>query len=76
MTSFGTLTWQLLASAFLAVTGVLLIAAAFSPESPAPLPAILGVGVLALVVALVFLRFHLTFVRKLTSGESPPSGPS
>jgi hypothetical protein len=53
-----------------------LIAAAFSPESPAPLPAILGTGVLALAVALVFLRLHVKFVRKSESQESPPSGPA
>ncbi|MEE9592183.1 MAG: hypothetical protein V3W28_01225 [Thermoplasmata archaeon] len=64
MANFGLLTWQLLGSAFLAVTGVLLIAAAFSPESPAPLPAILGTGVIALVAALYFLRLHLVFIRR------------
>ncbi|MFQ5907927.1 MAG: hypothetical protein ACE5JE_03740 [Thermoplasmata archaeon] len=64
MANFGTLTWQLLGSAFLAVTGVLLIAAAFSPESPAPFPAILGTGVIALVAALFFLRLHLVFIRR------------
>ncbi|MDX1534673.1 MAG: hypothetical protein R3291_03535 [Thermoplasmata archaeon] len=73
MTTFGTLTWQLLAAAFLAVTGVLLIAAAFSPESPAPFPAIVGVGIFALVVALVFLRLHLAFIRRVTPREQPPT---
>ncbi len=65
MDSFGTLTWQLAGSALVAVTGVLLIAAAFSPDSPAPLPAILGVGVLALVGAAVLLRSHLAYMRKV-----------
>ncbi len=63
--SFGTLTWQLAGSALVAVMGVLLIAAAFSPDSPAPFPAILGVGVLSLVGAAILLRFHLAYMRKV-----------
>ncbi len=63
--SFGTLTWQLAGSALVEVMVVLLIAAAFSPDSPAPLPAILGVGVLSLVGAAVLLRFHLAYMRKV-----------
>jgi hypothetical protein len=57
------LTWQLAASAFLAITGILLLAAGFSPESPAPLPAILGSGFLALAGAVIFFRKHVAYVR-------------
>ncbi|MFQ5552558.1 MAG: hypothetical protein ACE5EW_02440 [Thermoplasmata archaeon] len=64
MAPFGLLTWQLVGAALLTVMGVLLVAAAFSPESPAPIPAILGSGVLALVAALFLLRLHLLYVRK------------
>lgn len=59
MAAFSTPTWQLLTSALLAITGILLVAGAFSPENPAPVPAILGTGVLALLLALYLLKRHL-----------------
>lgn len=57
-------TWQLLAAAATSITGVLLLAAAFSPENPAPTPAILGSGALMLAFSLVLLRLHLRLRRE------------
>ncbi|MFQ5838915.1 MAG: hypothetical protein ACE5HJ_09095 [Thermoplasmata archaeon] len=59
----GTPTWQLLASALTAITGILLIAGAFSPSNPAPFPAIVGSGVIMIALSVYFLRLHLAFVR-------------
>ncbi len=41
-------TWHLLAAVATSITGVLLVAAAFSQDNPAPIPAILGSGALML----------------------------
>ncbi|MFQ5985913.1 MAG: hypothetical protein ACE5KQ_00955 [Thermoplasmata archaeon] len=63
MASPQPLTWQLTVSAFLAITGILLLAAAFSPDSPAPFPAIFGSGLLALAGAVIFFRKHFVYLR-------------
>lgn len=59
----GTPTWQLLASALTAITGILLVAASFSPDNPAPFPAIAGSGGIMLAFSILFLKLHLDFVR-------------
>lgn len=69
MASLATPTWQLLSAVLTAITGILLVAGAFSPENPAPFPAILGTGVLLLLLALYLLKLHLAFLR-----EAPPQG--
>jgi hypothetical protein len=62
--AFGEPTWQILFSALAAITGILLIAAAFSPYNPAPFPAILGTGFLMMGLSAYLLKLHLQFMRR------------
>lgn len=62
-------TWQLLSATLAAIAGILLVAGAFSPQNPAPFPAILGTGVALLLLALYLLKLHLDFLR-----VRPPEG--
>jgi uncharacterized membrane protein HdeD (DUF308 family) len=62
-------TWQLLASMLSAITGILLVPAAFSPDNPAPLLAILGMAAIMVGLSLLFLKLHIDFRRGQRRGR-------